>query len=207
MKRAIIVVSVGIIALVAAWRLFFEYNIRNWVNFEGQLNSLICDLRTADGSRIDEIELHFTAGDQFWLIPISGMGGGRPDRTIIKSYTLKGVAPGEVKLEWPRLYLRLHEVRCGGGIIPLDWKKGSLVAQWQNHQLHYFPDGSRDWKTYIPGNYRAVVIINRQMNQVTVQKIDDSTHVEKTQSISPAIGINPVSLETNSSTSATRLGR
>src|SRR5437868_4431623 len=160
MKRAFLVIVCCAVVLVGSAYAYFEYSVRRWVDFGGRRNVLTCELRSADGARIEDIELGFYAGDEFRMIPLAALGGGQPDKVIRRSYSVHGSAPGQIRIEWPQLFLSLRTVKCGGQEVPLD-RDGEYIAHWDNHVFHFFPDGSPDWKDKIPGIYRAVVVIDR----------------------------------------------
>ena len=156
--------------LIVSYPILCEWGFRRYIDMDGQRNHLTCDVRTTDGSTIPEVTLVFSAGDGFRYIPLSGLGGKPPDRTITKTYRCKTSVPGSVTVEWPRLYMRLMEVYIGGTPATIVEQRSSTEFCWDNMVRHYAPDGHPTGET--GGSYTATVLIDPIKKTVTVTRPD-----------------------------------
>jgi hypothetical protein len=163
---------VGIpVALVIAFALFCEWQFRSWVHMGGQRNRLVCEVRTTDGSTLPEVSLVFRAADGFRYIPLSGLAGRPPERNISRTYQFRTAVPGSVSVEWPRLYLSLAEVRIGPEVATIDWRRGTLVAQWDNYVRRYAPEGHPISEG--GGSYTATILIEPATRTISVKRPDN----------------------------------
>ena len=166
--RKALVTATCVISVVA---LCLELSWQHYVNFGGKRNRLMCEVVSSDGSSLPNVILHFEGGHSFRIIPLSGMGGGPPDRTIKRAYAVNTTAPGIATCEWPRIYLHLESARVGERILRMHHPRGTTTAHWEAQQPKYFADGSRDWSENVPGDYFARVELDLTNDCVYVEQV------------------------------------